>query len=105
MAVEPLVEVAFPVSAVHGTLFIEGERRCGDVIDPRTGRPAQNALLAAVICPSATDSDALSTGLLTRGKEFLSTLCARDKETKALVTELVDGTAVTSTCGLPLVVE
>jgi FAD:protein FMN transferase len=39
----------------------------GHVLDPRTGRPVRGALLAAVTLPSATETDALSTALLTLG--------------------------------------
>jgi thiamine biosynthesis lipoprotein len=39
----------------------------GHVIDPRTGQPAAAAHLAAVALPSATETDALSTALLTLG--------------------------------------
>ena len=36
----------------------------GHVIDPRTGRPTQAARVAAVVCQSATVSDAWATALL-----------------------------------------
>ena len=39
----------------------------GHEIDPRTGWPANAAVLAAVASPSATESDALSTALITVG--------------------------------------
>ena len=85
LAVVPLMDKALSVSAVHGKFFTEGDQRFGHVIDPRSGRPAQKALLAAVVCPSATDSDALSTALLTRGEEYLEILCNRDHATNALI--------------------
>ena len=44
-----------------------GERTIGHIIDPRTGEPALGTVLAAVALPSATETDALSTALLTLG--------------------------------------
>lgn len=77
LAVVPLQENALSVSAVHGKSFTEDDIHYGHVLNPRTGRPVQNALLAAVVCPSATDSDALSTALLVLGEPLLPTLTAR----------------------------
>lgn len=56
------------VSAVWGKSFRHEGRTYGHVIDPRSGWPVQGALLAAVVLPSAADSDALSTALLTLGE-------------------------------------
>jgi len=60
---------ALSVSAVWGKAFQAEGKLFGHVLDPRTGQPAANAVLAAVVLPSATESDALSTALLTRGTE------------------------------------
>lgn len=76
MALEPVEETAEPLavielenqamsmSAVWGKFFILEGNTYGHVIDPRTGWPARNALLGCVVIDSATDSDALSTGIL-----------------------------------------
>jgi FAD:protein FMN transferase len=56
------------VSAGWGKSFRDGERDSGHVIDPRSGQPTRGALMAAVTCVSATDSDALSTALLVLGE-------------------------------------
>ena len=85
LAVEPLTDTALSISAVHGKFFTEGDQRYGHVIDPRTGRPAQNALLAAVVADSATDSDALSTALLVRGEEYLDDLSSHEGVRGALI--------------------
>lgn len=82
LAVIPLQDSALSVSAVWGKSFTQEEIRYGHVLDPRTGRPVQNALLAAVSCSSATDSDALSTALLVLGEPFLASL---RPEVRALV--------------------
>ena len=55
------------VSAVSGKSFQAGGKTYGHVLDPRTGESAEGALLAAVALPSATETDALSTALLTAG--------------------------------------
>ena len=66
-AVVPLTDESLSVSAVWGKSFQAGGRFYGHVIDPRTGAPAETAVLAAVVLPSATDADALSTALLVLG--------------------------------------
>ena len=62
-----LNNTALSVSAVWGKSIRIGKRTYGHIIDPRTGKPVSRALLAAVILPSATETDALSTALLTVG--------------------------------------
>jgi thiamine biosynthesis lipoprotein len=84
LAILLLRDRALSVSAVHGKSFVLDDLRYGHVLDPRIGRPVQGALLSAVLCPSATDSDALSTALLVRGESFLGALEERG-ETGGLV--------------------
>src|SRR5580704_1224381 len=60
---------ALSVSAVWGKSFEAGGKKFGHVIDPRTGWPVNNAVQAAVVLPSATETDALSTALLVMGLE------------------------------------
>jgi thiamine biosynthesis lipoprotein len=67
LATVPLKDESLSVSAVWGRSFQSGDKNYGHVIDPRTGQPAEAALLAAVVLPSATETDALSTALLTLG--------------------------------------
>jgi len=64
-----LRDEAMSVSAVWGRCFQEGGRTFGHVLDPCTGEPVAGAVLAAVVLPSATETDALSTALLIRGAE------------------------------------
>lgn len=85
-----LTDQALSVSAVHGKYFTEGDARFGHVLDPRAGRPAEAGLLAAVICDSATDSDALSTALLIAGEPLFPTLQALHPEARALVARRSD---------------
>jgi len=67
LATVPLKDEAMSVSGVWGHCFEAGGRTFGHILDPRTGEPAWGTVLAAVILPSATETDALSTALLTRG--------------------------------------
>jgi thiamine biosynthesis lipoprotein len=76
---------ALSVSAPHNKWFEANGRRYGHVIDPRSGYPASRHLLAALITESATESDALSTALLTRGESFLPALAAFRPDARALI--------------------
>ena len=67
LATVPLKDEAMSVSGVREHSFREGGRTFGHIIDPRTGEPAMGTVLAAVVLPSATETDALSTALLTLG--------------------------------------
>jgi len=73
-AMRPLTTISLrdeslSVSAVWGKSFQAEGRMLGHVLDPRTGMPVSGAILAAVVLPSATETDALSTALLALGKE------------------------------------
>jgi thiamine biosynthesis lipoprotein len=67
LATVPLRDEAMSVSAVWGKSFEAEGKVFGHVLDPRTGWPVNAAVLAAVVLPSATETDALSTALLTLG--------------------------------------
>lgn len=77
LAVVTLNDTALSVSAVHGKIFHAQGRTFGHVIDPRDGRPVDNTLLAAVVAPSAADTDALSTALLVLGVAGIPLLTER----------------------------
>ena len=85
--------------------FIEiNGKRYGHTIDPRTGRPAMNALLSAsVIADDCATADALGTALMVMGPEQARSWLARHREMEAyLVTD--DGSggyAVWTTPGWP----
>lgn len=85
---------ALSVSAGHGKGFVVGGTFYGHVLDPRTGGPVQGARLAAVVAPSATDTDALSTALLVLGAAGIGRLAARFPDAAFLVQE-VGGAIVT----------
>jgi len=80
-----LRDESLSVSAPHGKWFASKGRRYGHVIDPRTGYPAGTALLAALVTASATESDALSTALLTLGPAGLAQIGSLLPDARALV--------------------
>jgi thiamine biosynthesis lipoprotein len=67
LTVVPLKDASLSVSAIWGKSFEEDGKILGHVIDPRTGQPVNHAWLAAVVLPSAAETDALSTALLVAG--------------------------------------
>ncbi|HWH68407.1 MAG TPA: FAD:protein FMN transferase, partial [Candidatus Sulfotelmatobacter sp.] len=69
IATVALKDEALSVSAVWGKFFEAEGQTFGHILDPRTGQAANRALLSAVVLPSATETDALSTALLTLGPE------------------------------------
>lgn len=91
LAVVELHDESFAVSAVWGKGFTDNGRFYGHVLDPRTGCPVDQVLLAAIALPSATESDAVSTALLVRGAEMLERLSGPDSPGRCLVVER-DGT-------------
>ncbi|HEU4753083.1 MAG TPA: FAD:protein FMN transferase [Armatimonadota bacterium] len=90
---------ALSVSAPHGKAFQHGDRLYGHVLDPRTGEPAQAALLAAVAHSSATLTDALSTALLVLGEAGLETLAREWPDADFLVITPGEGGVWASTAG------
>jgi FAD:protein FMN transferase len=87
IAVVSLKDEALSVSGVHGKCFRAGGRTYGHVIDPRTGAPAQAALVAAVTLPSAPETDAFSTALLLAGIAGHDSVAALRREMRTLVVE------------------
>ena len=70
-----LHDESLSVSGIGGKSFVDADgNEQGHIIDPRTGRPTQAARVAAAICESATESDALATALLTNGPAMLPCL-------------------------------
>jgi thiamine biosynthesis lipoprotein len=84
LTVVEIEEESLSVSAVWGRSFRVGEKAYGHIIDPRTGFPAESALLSAVVLPDATESDALSTALLT-APELIETFADRRPRMRCLV--------------------
>jgi thiamine biosynthesis lipoprotein len=80
-----LHDEALSMSAGWGKSFHANGRDYGHVIDPRTGEPANNALLAVVVTNCATDTDALSTALLTLGPAGMDSISALRPGLRAIV--------------------
>ena len=83
LAVVELENESLSVSAVWGRSFRVGEKTYGHIMDPRTGAPAEGARLAAVVLPGATETDALSTALLT-APELMNALVSQRPRLRAL---------------------
>jgi FAD:protein FMN transferase len=90
-AVVSLRDESLSVSAIWGKFFHSNGQNFGHIIDPRSGQPANRAILSAVILPSATETDALSTALLTVGPEGHDGLAALRKGMKTLVLNELNG--------------
>jgi thiamine biosynthesis lipoprotein len=95
LEVVSLRDEALSVSAVWGRSFVSGGKSYGHVIDPRSGQPVEGAWLAAVVLPSATETDALSTALLTLGSAGLTRLAAARPGATALLLREEDGQLLT----------
>ncbi len=101
LALVPLENEAMSVSAIWGRSFRSGEKSYGHVIDPRTGQPAEAALLSAVVLPSATETDALSTALLTMGSAGLRRVAGLRERARCLVVERRADQLFTDSIGIP----
>jgi thiamine biosynthesis lipoprotein len=104
LATIPLRDEALSVSAVWGKSFQMQDRTFGHVLDPRSGQPVAGALLAAVVLPSTTETDALSTALLVLGEPGLKQLATLRADLRALVVtenEPADGFNVSTTSIFP----
>jgi len=85
LATIELRDEALSMSAGWGKSFHANGRDYGHVLDPRTGEPANNALLAVVVTRSATETDALSTALLTIGVGGMEKIAALRPDIRAIV--------------------
>jgi FAD:protein FMN transferase len=85
LATIDLKDEALSVSTVSGKAFTLEGRTYGHVLDPRTGEPVTNAVLAAVALSSATEADAFSTALLVGGEETAALLTAAHPEARLLL--------------------
>ena len=100
LAIVPLSNEALSVSAVWGKFFTMDGKTYGHVIDPRTGWPAEDALLGAVVVKSAAESDALSTAVLLAKKNELDALGQNGPDLKSLQSRLKQGQTRTVAQGI-----
>jgi thiamine biosynthesis lipoprotein len=96
-----LKDESLSVSAVWGKSFRANGQTLGHVLDPRTGMPVMGSLLAAVVLPSATETDAFSTALLTLGKEGHELLPKRRAGMRTLLVNEFGGNFSVLSNGLP----
>ena len=89
LAVVELKDEALSVSAVWGKCFQHKGKTYGHILDPRTGKPASRAVLSAVVLPSATETDAFSTALLTLGLKAHDLISGLRPQMRTLVLEKV----------------
>jgi thiamine biosynthesis lipoprotein len=94
-----LKDESLSVSAIWGKSFMSEGQTFGHIIDPRSGQPARASLLSAVALPSATETDALSTALLTLGLEGYEQLLQVRPGMRALVATESDGQLQTKANG------
>jgi thiamine biosynthesis lipoprotein len=87
LATVSLQDEALSVSAVWGKCFEHEGKSFGHVLDPRAGQPVSKAVLAAVVLPSATETDALSTALLVLGAEGREMIAKRRPLMRTLVVD------------------
>lgn len=87
MTVVSLKDESLSVSAVWGRFFQANRNTYGHILDPRTGEPVSGPLLAAVVLPSATETDALSTALLAAGINGQPAIQALRPAMRSLVVE------------------
>ncbi|MBL9135226.1 MAG: FAD:protein FMN transferase [Verrucomicrobiales bacterium] len=87
LAIVALRDESLSVSAVWGRGFEINGIFYGHVMDPRIGRPVTGAWLAALVLPSATESDALSTALLVDGKTFQESLRRHLPQARSLIVQ------------------
>lgn len=83
-----LRDEALSVSSVAGRFLQRGDELEGHVFDPRRGIPVREGFLAAVILPSATESDAFSTALLAAGRSLQEGLTKSTPDLRSLLLTL-----------------
>jgi thiamine biosynthesis lipoprotein len=83
---------ALSVSASLGQSSEIQGRHYGHVIDPRTGAPLQRKRVAAVLSPSGTDAEALSTALLVVDPDEGIALIELTKGAEAWIRDVADPT-------------
>jgi thiamine biosynthesis lipoprotein len=90
-----LVDESMSVSAPSGRMVDLDAGTFGHVIDPRIGQPVREADLAVCVAPTATDSDALATGLMVLGRTGIPQLGRHVVGFRGAV--VIDGEVIQST--------
>ena len=80
-----LRDASVSTSGCYGDLLeVDGQKIC-NIFDPRNGLPVTGTLSATAVCPTATESDALSTAFLVLGLEGTKRYCGRHATVSAMV--------------------
>lgn len=103
LAIVPLRDEALSVSAIWGRAFQTQDKTYGHVIDPHTGEPVDRAVMAAVVLPSATETDALSTALLALGTAGLAAMTRLRPASRSLVLSRADGQFRAESTGIAVI--
>ncbi|MCU0789167.1 MAG: FAD:protein FMN transferase, partial [Verrucomicrobia bacterium] len=80
-----LCDNALAVSSVAEKSFAAEGKTYGHVMDPRTGQPAEWAVMSAVVVPGATEADVWSTALMVLGRPGLEKLRQAESGARGLV--------------------
>jgi thiamine biosynthesis lipoprotein len=95
-----LKDEAMSVSAPRGKSFEVDGKVFGHILDPRTGWPTTGTSLTAVVLPSATETDALSTALLTLGAAGHPQIARLRENIRTLIISECDGRFSVETTGI-----
>ena len=85
-----LADEALGTSGSQHQFFIHQGKRYSHIIDPRSGKPAENVLMASVIAPTAALADALSTAFFVLQPEQTAEYCLRRPGVAVLLVLPVD---------------
>ncbi|QDU91382.1 Thiamine biosynthesis lipoprotein ApbE precursor [Pirellulimonas nuda] len=79
-----LRDEALSTSGAATQKFVQGGKRYGHLIDPRTGRPAEGVHSVTVLAPTGAAADALSTAFYVLGWEGAEAYCGGHADVRAL---------------------
>ena len=91
-----LENVAVSTSGNYERYYVIAGQKYSHIIDPRTGRPANEVISATVIAPTAEEANAYSTSLCVLGGKEGIKLVSDRKGVEALVVEKLDGETVSA---------
>jgi thiamine biosynthesis lipoprotein len=80
-----LTDAAVATSGHYRRFVTIGEKKYSHIVDPESGHNSESLASVTVICPSATDADALSTAVTVMGKEKGLALIKTMPETEAIL--------------------
>ena len=80
-----LRNMALGTSGAGEQFFEADDKSYGHVIDPRTGRPAEQNLSASCLAPSAALADALATAFFVMSIDSIEAYCEKNQELGAIV--------------------